>query len=69
MPVFAQQTEQQELGFNIRAAKCAGFVAGKEDDPACLFCISLEHAFPLIPIAPLEVLVHHSSIAGPSRAL
>ena len=34
--VFADQSEEQMLGFDGRATELAGFVASEEDDPAVL---------------------------------
>ena len=42
--VLADQAQQQVLGLDVRAAKLARLVAGKEDDPPCLFGVTLEHA-------------------------
>ena len=41
--VLAQQTQQQMLGFNIRAAELAGLVAGEKDYPPGLFRITFKH--------------------------
>src|SRR6266511_1520772 len=41
--VFADQTEQQMLGFNSRTAELTGFVASEEDHPPCSFSVSFEH--------------------------
>ena len=41
--IFAQQTQQQMLGFDIRAAELAGLVAGEKDDPPGLFRITFKH--------------------------
>ena len=41
--VFADQSEEQMLGFDCRAAKLTGFVASEEDDPAGSLSVSFEH--------------------------
>ena len=46
--VFAQKSEQQMLGLNIRRAELAGFIPRKKDDAPCFFRITLEHK-PLPP--------------------
>ena len=35
--IFADQTQQQVLGFDRRAAELAGFVASEEYNPPCSF--------------------------------
>ena len=42
--VFPQQTQQQVLRLNVRAAKLAGLVPREEDDPAGLFGVAFEHS-------------------------
>ena len=46
--VFAQQSEQQVFGLNIRRPKLAGLVPRKEDDAPGFLRIAFEH----IPIPP-----------------
>src|SRR6266481_4698694 len=42
--IFADQPEQQVLGFNRRASELAGLVASEEYNPPCSFSISFEHS-------------------------
>src|SRR5271169_837913 len=46
--VFAQQSEQQVFGLNIRRAELTGLISRKEDDAPGFLCIAFEH----IPIPP-----------------
>ena len=46
--IFAQQSEQQVLGLNIRRAELAGLVPRKEDDAPGFLRVAFEH----IPIPP-----------------
>ena len=52
--VFAQQAEQQVLGFDIRAAELAGLVTREEDDPPGFFRITFKHNF--VPLCTLYFL-------------
>ena len=42
--IFAQQSQQQVLGFDIGTAELAGFVTGEKDHATCLFRIPLKHS-------------------------
>src|SRR6266496_6342134 len=46
--VFAEQSQQQVLGLNIRRAELAGFIPRKKDDAPCFFRITLEHIAPVL---------------------
>ena len=41
--VLAQQSEQQVLGLDVRAAELAGLVPGEEDHPSRLLRVSFKH--------------------------
>jgi hypothetical protein len=43
--VLAQQAQQQVFRLDIRAAELAGFIPGKKNNAAGVFCISLKHRF------------------------
>src|SRR5262245_34597153 len=43
--VFANQSQQQVLGFDRRATKLASLVASEENDPSGSLCISFKHKF------------------------
>jgi hypothetical protein len=47
--IFAQQTEQQVFGFDIRAPELAGLISGEENDTPGFFCVSLEHSSSVLP--------------------
>src|SRR5579859_893250 len=47
--IFAQQAEQQVLGFDIRASELAGLISGEEDDTPGFFSVSLEHSSSVLP--------------------
>ena len=44
--VFAQQSEQQMLGLDVRRAKLARFIPRKENYPSRLLCIALKNTAP-----------------------
>src|SRR6266536_2272014 len=46
--VFAEQSQEQVLGLNIRRAELAGFVPREKDDAPCFFRITLEHIAPVL---------------------
>src|ERR1017187_1634736 len=50
--VFAQQTEQQVLRFNIRRAELAGFISCKKDHAPCFFGVPFKHCISPGPSAP-----------------
>src|ERR1700687_2640020 len=51
--VFAQQTEQKVLRFNIRRAELAGFIACKKDHTPCFFGVPFKHFCSPSPSAPV----------------
>jgi len=46
--IFAQQSEQQVFGLNIRRAELAGFIPREKDDAPGFLCIAFKHK----PIPP-----------------
>src|SRR5205814_9805565 len=59
--VFAQQSQQQMFGLDIRRAELAGFITSKEDYSPRLFCVAFEHVPPLkVPSGAI-----HSLPSGP----
>jgi hypothetical protein len=59
--IFAQQSEQQVLGLNIRRPELAGLVARKKDDAPGFLRIAFKH-ITLPPEIPAESLPHRQTL-------
>src|SRR5713226_2008086 len=53
--VLAEQTEQQMLGFNVRAAELAGFVPREKYYPACFLRVAFKHRPYRVPLRKLTL--------------